>query len=228
MPSVSQDGQTTDPSGQDRAPANLSQRQESKKAKRTSDTSGRNSIDSSVPDGPLSSWENRLRQRLESIGSTEFLMTWKGQATPAGRSLSRHVPSTRPIEEIVFGSWPTPTRMDANSSRRHGYMIKGNPGTTLTDAADMHVATWATPMAHEARLGYQRRMGDAKGTQKSLTTEAVDALGLGENITGIRVQTEKRAALNPAFPCWLMGFPPEWDDCAPTETRSSRKSRRKS
>lgn len=82
-------------------------------------------------------------------------------------------------------------------------------------------------MAHEARLGYQRRMGDTKGSQKSLTTEATDALGLGENVTGLREPMEKPGALNPAFVCWLMGFPPEWEDCAPTAMPSSRKSRQK-
>lgn len=35
---------------------------------------------------------------------------------------------------------------------------------------------WATPVAHEARLGYQRRRGDTKGTQESLTTQAVNFL----------------------------------------------------
>src|SRR5690606_2082168 len=35
---------------------------------------------------------------------------------------------------------------------------------------------WATPVAHEARLGYQNRRNGKKGTQVSLTTEVVDAL----------------------------------------------------
>ena len=35
---------------------------------------------------------------------------------------------------------------------------------------------WATPVAHEARLGYQRRRGDTKGSQESLTTQVVNCL----------------------------------------------------
>jgi len=35
---------------------------------------------------------------------------------------------------------------------------------------------WQTPVAHEARLGYQRRRGDTKGSQVSLTTEVVNFL----------------------------------------------------
>lgn len=141
--------------------------------------------------------------------------------------------------------WPTPTAQNFDGGdpqkmweRRERVKKKwrnGNGfGLTLGMLADAaNVSTWATPMAHEARLGYQHRHEGAKGSQKSLTKQCVEALGLGKTEpsgptqSGSGAQTEKRGALNPAFPCWLMGYPAEWDACAPTATPSSRKSRLK-
>src|SRR5690606_26162440 len=42
------------------------------------------------------------------------------------------------------------------------------------DGGKSHLLGWGTPMAHEARLGYQNRRNGKKGSQKSMTTEVID------------------------------------------------------
>jgi hypothetical protein len=226
---ASPDGRTTDRSGPGVVPASRSPSPEKAKGRKTSGTSGPSSSASLQPVGPMSSWENRLRQRLARIGSTECLLTWKESTTPAGRQLFRLVPSMRPIAEIDCGLWRTPNHRDGKGAYTdpEAFRRRLENGHQLNLNDEVRMAMWPTPMAHEARLGYQRRMGDTKGSQKSLTTEATDALGLGENVTGSRATTEKPGALNPAFAFWLMGFPPEWESCAPPAMPSSRKSRQK-
>lgn len=108
---------------------------------------------SPVPDGPLSSWESRLRRRLARTGSTECVLTWKASATPAGRPLSRLVPSTRPTVVTVCGSshdpalWVTASARDWKDSP--GMATTRPDGRSRIDQLPRQVAAacWPTPTA---------------------------------------------------------------------------------
>lgn len=298
-------GPTTASCGPAAPRASRSQSRAREKPRMTIGTCGPTSFASSVPDGPLQSWESRLRRRLARTGSTECLLTWKQRTTPAGRSLSQLVPSTRPIAGIDSGLWPTPTTCmhkgtspaaltrkngasRANDRLDHCVLAQAlwpTPTASLADkgvrstegaireAARSHgpdlaavtaAALWATPTSLAPAKNGDNEAGNSAGLV-SIRAHALAALwptpsvavidaksrppimsgrkptdpqiGLADVAThvvppgpardGSSDTTEKPGALNPAFVFWLMGFPPEWVNCAPAAMPSSRKSRRK-
>jgi len=81
----------------------------------------------------------------------------------------------------------------------------------------MAVQMWPTPCAHEARLGYQHRHPEARGSQVRLTTVALDAEGLAPtrgqpDQANHNTRGKSRARLNPRWVAQLMGFPADWLD----------------
>lgn len=165
-------GPMIDRSGLEAARANPSARPASKPDQMIQGICGQTFIASSVPDGPLKSWENRLRERLGMVGSTESLLIWREKTTPAGRSISRLAPWTAPKSETdSTGSlWPTPeagafgakdvTRIlerRQECAERHG---NNGFGLTLGQqiAIESEPAMWPTPDTGQG--GGSGRSGD--------------------------------------------------------------------
>lgn len=147
------DGPTTLTSGPEAALASRSRRRASAAASPTIVTSGRSGSGSSDPVDLLSSFRSRLRAKTDVLGSTLYSMIWKEQATPAKRTISQLAASARRTDDSASTSWPTPVKEDARSSARHGYMIEGNAGTTLLDAARTTLpAPYPTPQAHDHKV----------------------------------------------------------------------------
>lgn len=86
-PYDSQDGPTIDRSGPDHAHAKVSARQAKEAGLMTSGTYGQHSSGSSSSAAPARLWANRLRARMDSLGSTLYSLTWKVRTTPQGRSI---------------------------------------------------------------------------------------------------------------------------------------------
>lgn len=123
-------GPTNDLSGQAPVRASRSRRRAKAEELMIQGICGRTFIASSVPDGPLSSWESRLRERLATVGSTESALIWREKVTPAGQPISRLAVSTRHTNGTgsTGSQWSTPRASDGEKgSPNQKFSAGGQP-----------------------------------------------------------------------------------------------------
>jgi len=124
------------------------------------------------------------------------------------------------LADQVAALWPTPTSL---APAKNGNNEAGNSAGLVAIRAHA-LALYPTPRASANENRTTKIPPSQLDGRHGLYLSSV---AIGMEPDGSSATTEKPGALNPAFVCWLMGFLPEWDACAPTAMQSSRKSRRK-
>jgi len=173
-----------------------------------------------------------------------------GQTPPEGTSATGRTPDGRKVQVTLkdvanLAGWPTAVANDDNKSVEAHLAMKQRMGvrdgsganrTAITSLQVMaKMAGWPTPQAHDVsgRSNTQKAIHGTKHGCSCLVQSAKLAgparlTASGELQIGSTAETTSGGQLNPAHSRWLMGLPPEWDDCAVTAMASLPRTRRRS
>ena len=164
------DGREICPSGLARALASLSARQVKAMGLQTSGICGPPGSISSRSVGLQSSLENRLRARLQTLGSTLYTLTWKAWTTPSGVSRSRLRASAPRTSVTETTGWPTPTTRDWKDTGDLSGSILRKDGQIRNDTVPRvaWLAGWPTPMAGTPAQNGNNAAGNNDSSRKTV------------------------------------------------------------
>jgi hypothetical protein len=165
---------------------------------------------------------SRLQERLALLGSTMFSLTWKAIRTPQRRQLCQLAVLGHHTSDSGCGSWPT-TKV---ATGKYSYAGGDHTKIVLNLEGAAQLVSWPTPNATDSKAAGDRSYAERGGGTKGMRLND-KVRHHGPRLNGSLAETAKPGQLNPAFSRWLMGYPTAWDDCAPTVTRLSLRSRQK-
>jgi len=194
---------------------------------------GRNRLDQLPRQANLAGWKSPATQEpgisVERLANKDGA-PWTGGQRAYDKETGR-LCQTGVTQMAKLTGWPTP-RTETGGPDNATTRPSGSKGTANL-AGITAISGWPSPTAQDHSRGVKLPRPQDTGIPLSQRVaqismdEPARIKPDGTTLTGSTAGMESGGQLNPAHSRWLMGYPPEWDDCAPTATPSFRKSRQK-